>query len=308
MSTPRERVILAGKSTPLTGILTYPTPNAPPASDRPWLILLNAGVLHKMGPNRMTVRLAREAAARGLTSCRFDFASVGDSAARSDGRSLAEGVVVDVREIISHLQRAHRVDRFVVIGLCSGADNALRAAQADERIVGVCMLDPSIHRTRRWYVEHFGPRIVSPRVWRSLLSFRHSRIASMRGAIARRLSGEKSAPAERPELFRTGYTDMTVMEAHLQEVLARRVELFVAFSGGWREIYNYRTQIFDAFPRVQFADKLRLEFYPQAEHTFDLETHRKVLLTDILDWVMSAPFTGARPAPDPAPAVEARAS
>jgi hypothetical protein len=66
--------------------------------------------------------------------------------------------------------------------------------------------------------------------------------------------------------------------------------MFIAFSGGWKTLYNYRTQLFDAFPAVRFGDLLRLEFYPQANHTFDWEAHRKLLLGDILDWAETAPF------------------
>jgi dienelactone hydrolase len=294
-----EQIVLAGKSAPLAGILTEPVGRAA-NKDRPWLIVLNAGILHKVGPNRMAVHLARQAATRGLTTLRVDFAGTGDCPARADGRPLIDGVIVDVRELIAHLRKTRGVERFLVIGLCSGADNALRVARADDSVVGACLLDPTIHRTRRWYLEHFAVRAVSGEVWAQVLTLRHARIQSATQLVKKALARQTqetargaSAPewSERPELFRTGLGDRALMEAHLRDVLARHVQLFIAFSGGWNTLYNYKTQLFDAFPAVDFADQLRLEFYPQAGHTFDMEAHRKLLLADILDWAETTPFT-----------------
>ena len=36
------------------------------------LVLPSSGLLHRIGPHRMNVRLARQAAARGLAAIRFD--------------------------------------------------------------------------------------------------------------------------------------------------------------------------------------------------------------------------------------------
>jgi dienelactone hydrolase len=284
----RERLLLLGRSAPLSAILTEP---AVAAADRPWLVLLNAGILHKIGPNRMTVRLARAAAARGLTAVRFDFAGVGDCPARSDGRTLAEGVLVDIREAIAHLQETRGASRFITVGLCSGADNAMRAARVDPRVVGVCLLDPTIHRTRRWYLEHLGPRLATAELWRRIVALEHPRIVAARQALLRRRPAAEAPPSD-PELFRTGIPRREEMAAHLRDVLARQVQLFIAFSGGWAELYNYRTQLHDVFPEIDFGDRLRLEFYPQAGHTFDMVAHRQLLLADILDWAASAPFPG----------------
>ncbi len=286
----REELVLDGRSAPLAAILTVP---ASPARDRPALILLNAGILHKIGPNRMTVRLAREAAARGLAAVRLDFAGIGDSPARSDGRPVPEGVLVDVRELMSHLERTRGIERFIVVGLCSGADNALRVARLDERVAGVCMLDPTVQRTRRWYVEHLGPRIAAWETWRRVLALDHPRIVAARETIRRFIARAPEETFIGPEHFRTGFSNRSLMEAHLRDVLARRVHLFVAFSGGWYQLYNYRTQLLDVFPDLDFGDLLRLEFYPQARHTFDAESHRALLLGDILDWAAGTDFAQA---------------
>ena len=67
------------------------------ARDRPAVIILNAGVLHRVGPHRLHVALARRLAARGLPALRIDLAGVGDSPGRGDGGSFRASAVADTR-------------------------------------------------------------------------------------------------------------------------------------------------------------------------------------------------------------------
>ena len=52
-----ETAVLFGPRQTLVGVLTDPGAPAPP--DRPAIILLNAGRIHHVGPNRLHVKLAR---------------------------------------------------------------------------------------------------------------------------------------------------------------------------------------------------------------------------------------------------------
>ena len=68
MSGPDEMVVRFGDAESLVGIVTLPS--APTNSTA--VVLLNAGVIHRVGPHRMNVQLARRLAARGFTALRFD--------------------------------------------------------------------------------------------------------------------------------------------------------------------------------------------------------------------------------------------
>src|SRR5262249_27402146 len=62
----------------LFGIHTEPLD--PPRGKRsPMVLFLNAGAVHRVGPNRMYVDLARSWAEHGLTSLRLDLSGLGDS-------------------------------------------------------------------------------------------------------------------------------------------------------------------------------------------------------------------------------------
>src|SRR5689334_20064244 len=69
-----ENAIVFGGDVRLVGIVTTP---AETRADRTGVILLNAGVVHRVGPNRLYVTLARRLAQAGLTVLRFDHSGIG---------------------------------------------------------------------------------------------------------------------------------------------------------------------------------------------------------------------------------------
>lgn len=105
------------------------------------VVLLGAGLVHHVGPNRLMVRLARRLAARGLVSVRFDHRGIGDSAPRPDGKPFEVSAVEEAREVMNYLQESEGIRTFVLIGICSGAETALNTAIEDHRIVGVGMIN-----------------------------------------------------------------------------------------------------------------------------------------------------------------------
>jgi pimeloyl-ACP methyl ester carboxylesterase len=105
------------------------------------IIILGAGLVHRVGPNRLTVHMARRLASRGHVVARFDHRGIGDSGARRDNLPFYEGAVDETCEVMDHLERRHGVRKFVLIGICSGAETALRTASYHERVVGAGLIN-----------------------------------------------------------------------------------------------------------------------------------------------------------------------
>ena len=117
-----ERVLRLGSEGHLVAIATDPP--APLAA--PGVIFLNAGVLHRVGPHRLHVLLARRLAAAGFAAVRMDLSGIGDSSPVPSGMSFRASSVADVRAAMDGLGSDDGTGaRFVLFGLCSGADNAL---------------------------------------------------------------------------------------------------------------------------------------------------------------------------------------
>jgi alpha-beta hydrolase superfamily lysophospholipase len=130
----------------LFGILAEPL-DAPPAGLA--AVLLNAGAIRRIGPNRMWVEVARRWAARGVPTLRLDVEGIGDADGDATRYSdVAElyipELVGQARAALDALERDGIAERFVLMGLCSGAYWSFHAALQDARVTAALMLNPQV--------------------------------------------------------------------------------------------------------------------------------------------------------------------
>jgi dienelactone hydrolase len=277
----RERPIHVGAQVTLAGILTEPAEQhgAPTTA----VLLLNAGVLHRVGANRLNVTLARRLAAQGLLAVRFDSAGIGESASRGPRASVLRPEVADTVEVMDYVQQTRGITRFLLIGLCSGAENALTVAAGDERVVGVVALEGFAYPTRQFWLRRYAPRLLNPGAVRGILSGENS--------LYRRLRGwRKDDPAvEGPFSLRAALGSrrlppQTEVEDYFQRLVARRVALLAVYAGGSHHYFNYTGQLRAAFPRVAFGNLLDVEHVRGADHTFTDVVIRRRLVERISTW------------------------
>ena len=169
----KESVCQFGPNNSLTGIFAQPDESVRVAG-APVALILNAGIVHNIGPFRLHVDIARILAEAGFSSFRIDLSGLGDSETRT-GKSVENRAVLDATEAIDFLAENYDVRSVVATGLCSGAFNAHQVALADSRVVGAAFFDGIVFRTTGFYFRHYM-RFLSPRFWRN--------------AIKRRLIGE----------------------------------------------------------------------------------------------------------------------
>ena len=141
------------------------------------LVLLSAGLLHRIGPHRLHVKLAREAAAKGVAAIRFDVPGVGDSLT-APGRATYEAQVLQAAQDAMDLLAVRTgASRFIIAGLCSGADNGYLVAGKDDRVVALYMMEPprlvsgpfsAGFRVVR-QLREYGLRFAAKRLWQLLV-------------------------------------------------------------------------------------------------------------------------------------------
>ena len=185
----RERALLFGEAKSLTAVITEPPSALDPG--RPAVVFLDAGVLHHVGPNRVHVRLARELAQDGFVSIRFDFSGLGDSRPRRDAAPFAESAVAEARQAMDVLA-ARGARSFLLFGICSGADAALRVALQDARVAGAALVEPYLVEGPGYTLYAYRRKILNPLSWWRLLSGRSEILAAL---PARGRSRSGSAPA-----------------------------------------------------------------------------------------------------------------
>ncbi|MBU7574157.1 MAG: alpha/beta fold hydrolase [Hydrogenophaga sp.] len=285
-----EQALLLGPRKSMVGVIT-PASTRSAVPDAPFVVILNAGIIHRVGPNRMHVLLARALAAAGFGVLRVDLSGLGDSEARDDALPPLDATLADIREILDMLQATRQVQRVVLVGLCSGADHSIIYAGTDERVVGVALMDPSIPRTLGYYVHHYGHRILGLRAWLNLMLGRHPIWRALRHRLSSKVPG--GSPAEEVEARGPSLEDPKV-RAFLQNAYGRAlgsgVQMLAVLTSDRQRQHNYRRQLLDAFPLLTFGDQLWLEYFKECDHTFASSANRARLIGLVETWMKATNF------------------
>ena len=156
----------------LFGVLSNPV--TPPRARR-GLLLLNAGAIHHVGPNRLYVTLARRWAARGHAVLRLDIAGIGDSRAwpgEPENVVYAASAIEDVTRALADLRRQPGVVDVQALGLCSGGYHAFKAAVAGVPMDGVLLMNPLTFFFKPEEHSEDGEAAVTGETWRYLRRLR----------------------------------------------------------------------------------------------------------------------------------------
>jgi alpha-beta hydrolase superfamily lysophospholipase len=210
----------------LFGILARP---AQPRPGAPAVVMLNAGCVPRFGPHRQYAPLARRWAELGFHVLRLDLAGIGDSPGHPENLTYPASRLEDLGAALRRLEQESGASRFVLLGLCSGADVAFDAALADRRVVGAVMLNPRTfcvhdldavesYKGARWYQGS----LKSSRSWLKLL---RGQVNVWR--VARALAPRAVALVKRRviRLWRRGVDDN--VPARLRSLANRGVEVLL---------------------------------------------------------------------------------
>jgi pimeloyl-ACP methyl ester carboxylesterase len=270
-----ERVMCFGDEENLVAIVSEPSQ----PRQVPGVLILNAGVLHRVGPHRLHVQLARSLAASGYRVARLDLSGIGDSRALPGRMTFRESSVADIKTTLDGLVAEGDSAEFILFGICSGADNALAAAQVDPRIRGLVLVDPPTYATPASKVRHARGRLQGRRAWLRL----PVRIAlAMLRRIAKVFRASSSSPAAEAH---SGGRELPPMEDYrrqLNALVERNIRILVIYSGVLGARYNHEDQLFEAFPELK--GKIDCAYFPEANHTFTELSAQAALQARVLSW------------------------
>jgi pimeloyl-ACP methyl ester carboxylesterase len=301
-ATARERVVVIDAGHPLTGILTEAATEkgAPP----PAVIILNAGIVHRIGPNRMFVKLGRRLAARGWDVLRFDHSGIGDTPARADTLAHQQSAPLEAREAMNWLARERGVTRFVLLGLCSGAVTAFRVGAEDPRVAGVALLNGrgfdgseawNAHVLNkgwaRWYLRG---AIFSADSWKRVLTgrIRYGRLAAV---LWRQVKGKFKPPEQVGEVAGR-------LAGQMQTIVDRGARALLVFSENDHAIDYFAAMLGGRAAAMRKSGALTERTVAGADHTFTLLAHQEQMMREVEAWLDTLAAESVEPSPATEPA------
>ena len=278
----KEQAITFGAADSLAGVLTSVPTEVDADTQRPHVLILNAGVVHHVGPGRLGVEIAHRLAEAGFPSLRFDFSGIGDSAPRVPPLDPIACGIADVRDAMDYLGAHHGARRFILLGLCSGARHAYYVATADPRIVGAVMLDGYAFPTMRSKMMEMRSQFDQP--------------MDLVAGVSRRLNRMFSAqPASQPTALPSPADDegdaffpkdptRDEMARDLATLATRNVNLLCVFSGEW-QTYRYEGQLREAFSEVKLGELLTERLIDTADHLYFTRPERTAMMMAVTSWL-----------------------
>ncbi|MEM7316818.1 MAG: alpha/beta hydrolase, partial [Planctomycetota bacterium] len=253
----------------LVGVVNMPSERRDVA-----VLMLTPGMLHHTGPYRLHVIMARELAKQGIASLRYDLSGIGESLGVGESGSSLERASREAQYAMDRMQADYGIKKFILFGLCSGADDGLYAALKDDRIVGLALLDGCGYRTLRYHVHrcvsHYLPRMFRMDKWKRLL---------------KRGKDDQTAQSLQMGVDIREYPDQEVAEHQISELADRGVAMRFVYTGGVADYFNYSQQFFDMFPSLRGRKEVSTQFFPDMDHLAMLREDRVKLLNDLTGWL-----------------------
>lgn len=266
-----ENPFVFGDDHPLLGILS----EAESPQSNVGVLMLSSGLVHRAGPFRLGTTLARSITeTTGLPVFRFDQSARGDSQRRY-GVDVIEAAELDIRSAKEAFRAEAGVERIVIAGLCSGADDGIRHASVAHDIHGLILMDPYAPRTNEYMVRHYGPRLINPQ---KVINF-----------ATRKLNGaSKSEEAEQPDGLDLGaireFPSDEQSQAAYRRISDQHGHSLCVFTGGVADYYNHEGQLVSGLELDDISDTIEEVFLSTAEHTFPIAAHRRKLCELIADF------------------------
>lgn len=285
-----EEALRFGSPHTLVGILSSPAASSRDTANT-GVIFLNAGLLHRIGPNRLFVSLARRLAELGLPSLRFDHSGIGDSPNRGDKMPYDKARVAETREAMDLLARESGCTRFYVVGLCSGTLTAFRTACSDSRIVGLIFLNALLENPST-IDEGLAKKVVNRKIARSYWTNKIFRLDSWSrlvrnglrlGKVARVTGSAAISTLRGPTKLPAGV--IRVID-DLKGLSAKGITIRFVFGGRTTFLEYFRLTLQNEMLALSRRGTVSVEVLKDGDHNFNQVRHQESILRLVERWIV----------------------
>jgi alpha-beta hydrolase superfamily lysophospholipase len=290
-ATVEESFVRIGPAPELFGIVSVPlSQRRDRAANGPAVLLLNAGAVYHVGPNRLYVALARHLARSGYVVLRIDIAGIGDSPVHegeADNIVYSKFALDDLGKCIDYLRREWGVRDVRAVGLCSGAYHAFKASVAQLALTHAVMINPLTFFWKQGmsleYPEHrIAADIVRYRTNMLRLSswlklFKGGVNLVELGHVLARRAGAVILTALRAPARQLGIPLQDDLPSELRTAARAPVQMHFVFAASDPGQELLRSQGGRTAQRMLARGQLKVELIQDADHTFTDLTARTTL-------------------------------
>lgn len=266
----KEEVFRYGESNRGFGLVSIPDDPI----EAPVAIILNAGLISREGPHRLNVLVCRALANLGYIAIRVDLSGKGDTPQR-EGLSNRESVALDWSFIKSAIGNRFGTRNLVLIGLCSGADNAIKIAATEKDVRGLVIIDSVSPKDKDFQKRMLLSKITNPYKWLNLPF-----------ALMKRF--QQATGVEQDSLQAMLVLRDEPTKKHLLDCMHRIVEnqgkILAIFTSQASYHYNMQGQFTLALDIPGFENCCSEIHWPLVDHIFIVQTHRERLVKEISKW------------------------
>lgn len=172
-----ERPVTFRNEHRLFGVLHTPEPEAE-GTPRVGIVFVHGWTGYRIGPHRMFVNAARRFAEHGFHALRFDLRGRGDSEGATEEADL-DGMISDVLKAREFLSEEAKLDRSVLLGICSGGNVTLGAGSLDKDIDGLVLWSTPLFapfktktqeaKRKGFFLIEYGKKLFRPETYLKLL-------------------------------------------------------------------------------------------------------------------------------------------
>jgi alpha-beta hydrolase superfamily lysophospholipase len=293
-----ERPFFLEPGSLLFGIITEPPAGAALKGS---VILTNAGADYHIGASGINVLLARRWARSGYVVLRMDLAGLGDSntrPGRPDNEVFPPAAVDDIRVAVEWMRSRYGTLDLSLVGLCSGAFHAMRAAFDALPVNRAIMVNPetyfwsegqsiydrqTVELVRQRDTQRSG--LLSPESWGRLIrgdiDLRYI-LGTYIGRLALALESRLRNAARRVRIPLPND-----LGSQLEACIARGVRLAFVFARGEPGLDLLRLQGGISIERL--GKRCRIHIIDNADHVFSKLESRETLMEILSDELSAAP-------------------
>lgn len=297
-----EEIINFGNNNSLVGIYT----NVDPKFDipnRPCLIFLNPGFVHKVGTNRLYVKMARHYSELGIESFRFDFSGIGDSPSylsnKDDYNDTWQKEVIQAMELISH---SKSINKFILVGMCSSVIISFNAALKDDRISGLILIDGLFQNynydfeiikiaERNCKIRYYRKHLFDLKRWAKILTGKSNAINSKNIALVyRKLLSVKQKiingfTKQSNNINKKTFSDDCSDLSGWLMLFEKKIKIYLIFCEGDFMIDVFKLTLKEGLEAINKDKFLKINYLKDVDHIFTTTWSQEYLLQLIENWI-----------------------